>query len=262
MKLCFSTLGCPEWNWGEIVATATDLGFEGIELRGVQNETYVPRIREMRPENIEATKLQLARLGLFVPCITSGFTMMHNDDISELKEYVDLAHKLGASYVRVLASEAIVPGAEDVDDQKIVDLAAQAGAYAKNKDVVVLIETNGAYADTQRLARVLDQIHSPAVAALWDVHHPFRFLKETPKDTVDNLGTYIKHVHCKDSVMHDDKVCYRIMGQGDVPVRNAVLCLNDIGYQGFYSLEWVKRWDLTLEEPGIAFVQYIRYMRG
>ena len=32
------------------------------------------------------------------------------------------------------------------------------------------------------------------------------------------------------------------------------------GYRGFYSLEWVKRWDLSLEEPGIAFAHYKQFM--
>ena len=33
------------------------------------------------------------------------------------------------------------------------------------------------------------------------------------------------------------------------------------GYEGYFSLEWVKRWDFTLEEPGIVFAHYANYMR-
>ena len=42
MKICFSTLGCPEWSFSEIVSVASDLGYNGIEIRGIQNELYVP----------------------------------------------------------------------------------------------------------------------------------------------------------------------------------------------------------------------------
>ena len=35
MKLSFSTLGCPRWTLKEIVATAKDLGFGGVEIRGI-----------------------------------------------------------------------------------------------------------------------------------------------------------------------------------------------------------------------------------
>ena len=44
------------------------------------------------------------------------------------------------------------------------------------------------------------------------------------------------------------------------PVKEAVATLTKFGYTGYYSLEWVKRWDLSLEEPGIAFAQYKEYI--
>ena len=38
MKISFSTLGCPRWSWREILATACDLGYGGVEVRGVGND--------------------------------------------------------------------------------------------------------------------------------------------------------------------------------------------------------------------------------
>ncbi|MEG0900783.1 MAG: sugar phosphate isomerase/epimerase, partial [Clostridia bacterium] len=35
MNISFSTLGCPRWSWQEITATAGDLGYQGVEVRGV-----------------------------------------------------------------------------------------------------------------------------------------------------------------------------------------------------------------------------------
>ena len=35
MNLSFSTLGCPNWTWREIIAAAVDLRYNGIELRGI-----------------------------------------------------------------------------------------------------------------------------------------------------------------------------------------------------------------------------------
>ena len=46
-----------------------------------------------------------------------------------------------------------------------------------------------------------------------------------------------------------------------MPLEEIVGVLKDGGYDGFYSLEWVKRWDTTLEEPGIVFAHYANYMR-
>ena len=44
MKTAFSTLGCPDWKWREIISTAKDMGFDGVEVRGVGNTLYAPEI--------------------------------------------------------------------------------------------------------------------------------------------------------------------------------------------------------------------------
>lgn len=40
LKIAFPTLGCPDWSWGETVAAAKDLGYDGLELRAVERELY------------------------------------------------------------------------------------------------------------------------------------------------------------------------------------------------------------------------------
>lgn len=50
--------------------------------------------------------------------------------------------------------------------------------------------------------------------------------------------------------MRGSRVEYRMMGYGDVPVTDAVTLLDRAGFDGFFSLEWVKRWNPDLQEPG------------
>ncbi len=226
----------------------------------MESETCVPRIKEFSPAKRGATLAQLERLGLEIPCLTAGYLLNGQGNPEELISYMDLAKVLRTPYIRVLGDNVIVPGTA-VSDDMVIQEAKTLAKIAEEKGVTLLIETNGVYGDSARLRNVLDQIDSPAVAALWDIHHPYRFFHEAPKTTVDHLGSYIRHVHCKDSILENDQVKYRIMGQGDVPVFHAMLCLEDMGYEGFYSLEWVRRWDLTLEAPGIAFTQFLRYMK-
>ena len=42
MKTCFSTLGCPEWSFSDIISVASDLQYDGIEIRGILGELYAP----------------------------------------------------------------------------------------------------------------------------------------------------------------------------------------------------------------------------
>jgi sugar phosphate isomerase/epimerase len=51
-----------------------------------------------------------------------------------------------------------------------------------------------------------------------------------------------------------------MLGEGTLPIKDFIAALVDIGYDGWYTLEWIQRWGMTLEEPGIAFAHYIGYM--
>ena len=100
------------------------------------------------------------------------------------------------------------------------------------------------------------------VGVLWDVHHPYRYFSESPEKTIGYIGQSVKHVHLKDSLVTQGKVKYTMMSYGDVPVVECINDLLEIHYDGFFSLEWVKRWDLSLEEAGIAFTQFASFMNA
>jgi fatty-acyl-CoA synthase len=265
VKLSFSTLGCPEWYWSNIVSAAKDLGFQGVEVRGVLNQIHVPRVRQFTAQEYRETLSELNRLQLGIPCFTSSCELdahaNRNEMLQSGREYVDVAARMQVPCIRLLGDREPAPDGA-VDTGRVKESLLELAEYAEKTDVTLLVETNGWFADTGRLAKLLQEVNRPNVAALWDVHHPYRFMGEPPETTVQNLGGLIRHVHVKDSILSDGKVRYMMMGQGDVPVGEAVGALEDGGYDGFYSLEWVKRWDLTLEAPGIAFAQYAQYMRA
>ncbi len=265
MKLCFSTLGCPEWSFSDIISTACDMGYDGIEIRGVGNVIDGTRIPQFSPENAEKTKALLAEKGLAVACLTSACYMNdsnHPEDMLYLaKAYVDTAHDMGIKNIRVLGDF----GPEQSGELNIGEIAArvkEVARYAKPLGVDVLVETNGFFADSHNMEELMSKADEENLGVLWDIHHPYRYFGESPADTVGILGGLIRHVHIKDSVYTDGKLKYTMVGYGDLPVRACVEALRSVGYDGFYSLEWLKRWDLSLEEPGIAFAGYADYMRS
>ncbi|HHW49571.1 MAG TPA: sugar phosphate isomerase/epimerase [Clostridiaceae bacterium] len=264
MKIAFSTLGCPDWSWDEILATAKDLGFDGVELRGIENEIYVPKAKPFNAANIKATIERLNKLKLEIPCITSSCFLFDKENIdfylNEGKDYIDLAEKLGVKYVRVLGDANPEPS-DNIDDDFVAGNLSTLAEYASGKNVKVLIETNGVFADSNRTLELIRKVNSPGVGVLWDVHHPYRFMGETVEKTYYALREYIMFVHVKDSKVVDGKIKYKMMGYGDVPVKEALQLLKENDYKGFVSLEWVKRWCKDLEEPGVVFSHYINYVR-
>ena len=49
------------------------------------------------------------------------------------------------------------------------------------------------------------------------------------------------------------------MGEGDLPVDAMMMALQSINYEGYVSLEWVKRWASDLEDAGIVFPHFADY---
>lgn len=265
MKLSFSTLGCPDWRLNEIIATASDLGYDGIEIRGVGDEIYAPKSPEFSAKNIEPLKARLADAALEIPIFSSGAYLVDNPDPeaaeAEVKDYVFLASRMGAKYVRVMGEQTPEPVCERPDcrllSEKIVSLCKFAAAFNVN----ILIETNGFLADSAILKPFIEEIDQPNLGILWDVHHTVRYFNESPAYTVQMLGSHIRHVHLKDSVRGSNGVItYLLTGYGNLPIKEAVEALKGIGYDGYLSYEWVKRWSRELAEPAVAFHQYLNYL--
>ncbi len=259
MKLAFSTIGCPDFSWKDILALAKDFGFDGIEIRGpgaggVQplSEAQLPKLRE-----------KLAAMRLEVPCLSSGCCLKEASKAAENEReiiaYIKLAASLHAPYVRVLG-ELEPQSLGEVDDEVILAALKRLAPIAEEHGVTLLLETNGVYCDTARLGALLNQVASDAVGALWDMHHPYRFAGETPGQTVQNLGAYIKYVHIKDSRIEDGQIRYRMLGEGDLPIEAMLQALNSIKYAGYVSLEWVKRWAPDLADAGVVFPNFANYM--
>ena len=242
---------------------AKDLGYDGIEIRGLGNDISAVQSPPFTQAKLSQTMEKLASLHLEIPCFSSGCCLKDaahaEENEKEITEYIELASKAGAPFVRILADLEPYPDGE-VDDEAVIGQLRRLAPIAEGKNVTLLVETNGVYSNTGRLAALLNAVASDAVAALWDVHHPYRFAGESPETSVKNLGAYIKYVHVKDSVMGENGVEYRMMGEGDLPIDDMMLALRSINYEGYISLEWVKRWANDLADAGIVFPQFADYM--
>ena len=263
MKISFSTLACPMYSWPDIYSMAKDLNFDGIEIRGLGEDIFSVKAKPFTDAELPKTIEKLKSLGIEIPCLSTGIALKDKEHfdrcIYEITEYCTLAQKLGTPYIRILADLDPAPDGE-VDDEFIIKSLKSLAKTAEKYNVTLLVETNGVYADTKRLKKVLDAVGSPYVAALWDMHHPYRFFDEAPHETIKNIGKYIKYVHVKDSVMEDGKISYRMMGEGDLPLEDMLDELKTTGYDGYVSLEWVKRWAKDLSDAGIVFPHFANYM--
>ena len=264
LPLGFSTLGCPAWTWPQILDFAAAHGYVAVELRGLQATMDLSQAPEFAPGRREEAKRQLTGHGLSVSDLGASAQLHEMDpakraaQLAEARRFIDLAQTLGAPYVRVFGNNYVkdVPRADML--AHIAGGLRELGDYARPKGVTVLIESHGDFTDSPSLLEILRQADSPAVQLLWDAHHTFVSGKEQPEDTVRQLGRYIRHTHLKDSVPAATAGGrrYVLTGTGEVPVRRQIEALVKIGYRGYYSFEWEKRWHPDIAEPEVAIAQF------
>jgi sugar phosphate isomerase/epimerase len=266
LPLAFSTLGCPAWDWKKILEFAQANGFAAIELRGLMGKMDLPSIPEFAPERIAQTKKEVAEHGLKISDLGSSATMHVADpaerakQLGDGKRFIDLAAALGAPYVRVFGNELRGPREEVI--ARVVDGLHQLGEYAGPRGVTVIIESHGDFVESPTLKEVLTRADSKHVALLWDAHHTFVSGHEQPEHTVAELGQWIRHTHLKDSALVGKERKYVLPGTGEVPIERQVMALRGIGYKGYYCFEWEKVWHPDIQEPEIAFPDYVRVVSG
>ncbi len=272
MKLAFSTLGCPKWTFDRILSAAVTHGYDGIEFRGLLDKVDLPETPEFSPAGVAETRRRLDDAGVGPACLSSSVSIVQamgaevdrKAAIAHTERYLDLAKEVGAPCIRLFCGEypTTMPPAT------ALDLAAESlrviGDFARARGVQVAIETHDAFIRTDQLMDLIRLTNHPAVNVLWDIHHPYRMMGETVEQSLRHLDGRIVHTHVKDSVLNQDgeHYTYVLLGRGDVPVREAMTALKAAGYDGYFSLEWEKRWVPELEEPEEAIPQYAAQMRA
>lgn len=244
MKLAFSTLSCPDWTWERILDEAARLGYDGIEIRGVEGEMYLPRIRPFLPESIDQTKQRLSALGLEICCLGTS-VMLHDpatfdQAVQEGRDSIDLAQQLGVPFIRIFGEKIPDPANRKATIEAVSRGFGELAVYADGRGVTVLMETHGDFSSSKSLLEVLEGSCGSAKGILWDINHPYRLAGEQMELTYSRLSAYIKHVHIKDTrgQGHASKHC--LVGQGDLPVVEAVDLLKRGGYEGWLSFEYKK----------------------
>ncbi len=250
MRFSFSTRGW-ELSWEEMLQTALDMGFTGIEVYNLPKfDLLSDRSGPFHKYQTAATVRQLKDKKLCIPCLDTSCDISSDvSAVSTLSGVLEAAHNTRVSYVACCA----------LTDNEEVLLNHLRGLLplAEKLDVTILLKTSGIFADTARLRQLLDSFASDYLAALWDVHHTYRDKGETGDTTIKNLGSYIRHVHLRDS---DDSCAYQLIGEGTLPVADMVSALSSVNYDGFVSLEWKPEY---LEEDlgaDVVFPHFINYM--
>ncbi len=250
MNLSFSTRGWNALSWEEQVRDAVEMGFSGIEAYNIQDfPSLSGRGGVFHAYMQNETLRDLKKNRLSIPCFDTSIDLsLPMDGTEKIDFLISAASAMKVPYIAFCALR---------DDEDTVNENLRVILEKTGEDVCVLLKTVGIYADTGRLRTLMDSYACDGLAALWDMHHPYRDFNEVPDKTIRNLGGYVRHVHLRDS---DDDLSYNLIGEGTLPVRDMMNALSSIDYNGFISLEWKPDWIPDIPDREIIFPHFLNYM--
>lgn len=283
LKTAFSTLGCPDWTWHEILEYGPRYGYDGVEVRLLERKTDLLAVPEFRSSELTNRRRELADAGFRICGLASSVhfdepqARQRDEQVRIGRDYLELAAALNAPFLRVFG-DVLPPESDDTDRQAAMSRIAEGlnrlGELAEPVGVDVLLETHGDFSDSRVVAETFREVSSPRVGVLWDTHHPWRFCGEPLEETRQRIGAWVRHTHWKDSVSRprrqtDDEAedaaaeahalmgghrhaDYVLFGGGEFPAWECLRLLQQAGYDGWYCLEWEKMWHPEIEDPEVA----------
>ena len=240
------------------IRKAAELGANGIQMYSTDGENS--------PENLTAKKRK--ELLCFVKDNNLKFSALCGDLgmgffnkemnpklIEKSKRILDLAKELETDIVTTHIG--VVPEDETVDRYKIMQEACfELSRYADSIGSHFAIETGPETSAV--LKKFLDSLGSMGVAVNLDPANLVMVTGDDPVMAVHNLKDYIVHTHAKDGIKFADcnpEIVYRVthptdgqvkvqktykevpLGEGNVPFREYLTALRQIGYNGFLTIE-------------------------
>ncbi|HUX52175.1 MAG TPA: sugar phosphate isomerase/epimerase family protein [Spirochaetia bacterium] len=265
MKLAFSSLGCPEYTFEQMIAAAEQFGFQGVSIRTAEGTTDLlglPDFSARLPES----RARLRDTGVELLCVSTGVRFAselrqeREDQLDEARRYIDLALELSAPFVRIFGGPVEPTPDYERTMNYVVEGFRSATDYAGPLGVEVLVETHDTFAKGSSTRDILNRVGREAVGVIWDILHSLRN-GESFRDTVAELGTDVRNVHLKDSSDFDSRhFDVTLCGEGRVPIRDALMLLDASGYSGYYEFEWEKAWNPGIPPASVAFPHFVRYI--
>lgn len=162
------------------------------------------------------------------------------DQIALLERCFEAARFFDTTLVRTFSfwkQGPLTPAQEEM----IVDAYAEPALMAERAGLTLVIENEHAccLATGSQTARVLAEIASPAVRAVWDPGNAF-MAGELPFPTgYEAIKDFIAHVHVKDAAVPAGALApaWAVVGEGEIDWAGQLAALKRDGYAGWLSLE-------------------------
>ncbi len=262
MKFSFSTKGWHGRSFEEFCEIAEEMGFSGIELHNIHNSLFTDKNGAFHGYAAAATVRHLYEKKLQIPCIDAICNPADADakeaSLSEIRQCMTIAQNLHIPYIRLRVNSASDTQTACDNTAELIEILL---SEAEAAGVTLLLETAGLFAVTSRLREILERFASDALAALWNLSAAHFEGGESSETVIKNLGAYVRHVHISDAQLTDGRIEHCLLGEGELPIKEMMLALRSVNYDGYLSLVWDPAWCEELDDMEIIFSQFVGFMR-
>ena len=263
IKIATTTLGCPQWDLDTVLTNCASYGFDAIDFRGLGEDLDITKTAAFTT-GLAATRRRIEGSGLSVSGISTSLWVCdparREANLEEAKRTLPIALELGVPNLRIF-------GGGDLEKQPMEELAKQGADLVREllaldggREVRWCMETHDQWSRSADLMQILGQVEAAEVGALWDVFHTIRH-GETPAESLAGFGGRVYYTHFKDGIP-DEAWRMVSLGDGTLPMAEAVRLLKEGGYEGYLALEHEKLWHDELEPPEVSFPKAVKWFKA
>ncbi len=193
MKIGFSSQVCPGWDLETILTKAAELGFDGVELRGLRGELNLPLVPELARDP-QATLRRFEEQGVELVCLATCVALDSKNkrevgrNKATIREYIELAGRLSCPYVRIFMGEVRRFDNHRAALARIAEAVRSLIPVASRHNVVLLVENGGDFPGSDGLWFVADAADHPAVRVCWNQSHALAN-RERCSTSIPHTGT-------------------------------------------------------------------------
>lgn len=254
------SFSCPQASFAEVLALATQYGYDGIEPRADGGHNHGVEL-DASAEQRASFRAQAADAGIAICCLASGNRFADPADrdaqVEETLQHIDLAADIGAPVLRVFGGQIPdgISRAAAIDG--VADALSRLADRAGDRGIAVCMETHDDWCNPADVAAVMTKVDHPAISVNWDAAHPVRKEGWTLADSYAALQGWIRHAHVHDVRVASEGLDYAAFGTGSIDHKQVLALLRGGGYDGFLSGEWIN-W----EPPDVHLPREIATLRG
>ena len=223
----------------EALAGIAAAGFKSVELTSVPGWTEHVR-RDAGAEEIAHVKDLLKAYGLSAVSLAGHSDLVSETGIAEFRKALNIAKKLGISYVTTSTGGHDASSGGSLEDQRnhFLSHIRPAADEAAAMGITICLETHGGLLASGVIAKkLIEDIGKENIGINYDPGNVIFYGGVRPEEDIQTSADAVKHMHCKDQIGGPGVWNFPQVGTGEVDFATIFAALDKVGFDGPVSIE-------------------------